>query len=306
MDAMTTDVAAGLPAGLTTRALTMADAAAVTAVISAQELDDVGEVLIEEADIVADWQRPGYDVTASSIGVFDDDRLVAYAESGSGGRGDAAVHPDYRGRGIGTRLAAWMRARAGEQGQPEVGMPVPQGSPGDVLLAGLGYRVRWTSWVLQLPEGASIPARPLPEGYVVREAGPDEYEAAWTVQEDAFLEWSVRERSTFEDWEARTIKRPGFEPDFLRVAVDPAGAVVGASVLSLSGGCAYVSQLAVDKGQRHRGLARALLVDSFRVGRDHGAPVSELSTDSRTGALGLYEKVGMVTTSVWVNRGIDL
>ncbi|HET8960909.1 GNAT family N-acetyltransferase [Nocardioides sp.] len=302
---MTTDVAAGLPAGLTTRALTMADAAAVTAVISAQELDDVGEVIIEEADIVADWQRPGYDVTASSIGVFDDDRLVAYAESGSGGRGDAAVHPDYRGRGIGTRLAAWMRARAGEQGQPEVGMPVPQGSPGDVLLEGLGYRVRWTSWVLQLPEGASIPARPLPEGYVVREAGPDEYEAAWTVQEDAFLEWSVRERETYAQWESSVVRRPGFEPWNLRVVADPGGVVVAMGLVQLNDRCAYIARLATRRDQRGRGLAQALLVDAFAVAAEHGATRSELSTDSRTGALSLYEKVGMEVTSVWVNRAIE-
>jgi hypothetical protein len=31
-----------------------------------------------------------------------------------------------------------------------------------------------------------------------------------------------------------------------------------------------------------------------------------LSTDSRTGALGLYEKVGMKVTSIWLNRGIRL
>jgi hypothetical protein len=31
-----------------------------------------------------------------------------------------------------------------------------------------------------------------------------------------------------------------------------------------------------------------------------------LSTDSRTGALGLYEKVGMQVTSIWLNRGIRL
>ena len=43
-----------LPAGLTTRALTMADATAVFETIAAQELVDVGEVEIEEADI---WFR---------------------------------------------------------------------------------------------------------------------------------------------------------------------------------------------------------------------------------------------------------
>ena len=53
-----------LPDGLTQRPLVPADAAAVTAVIAAQEVADVGQVIIEEADIVADWQRPGYDVSA--------------------------------------------------------------------------------------------------------------------------------------------------------------------------------------------------------------------------------------------------
>ena len=62
-----------LPDGLVERPLTTADAAAVTAVMAAQELVDVGEVVIEEADIVGDWQRPGYDVAASTVGVFDGD-----------------------------------------------------------------------------------------------------------------------------------------------------------------------------------------------------------------------------------------
>jgi ribosomal protein S18 acetylase RimI-like enzyme len=68
----------------------------------------------------------------------------------------------------------------------------------------------------------------------------------------------------------------------------------------------YVERLAVRKDQRGRGLAQALLVDAFEQGRQHGAPRSGLSTDSRTGALSLYEKVGMVVTDVWVNRGIPL
>jgi hypothetical protein len=49
-----------------------------------------------------------------------------------------------------------------------------------------------------------------------------------------------------------------------------------------------------------------LLADAFAETRVHGATRSELSTDSRTGALGLYENVGMEVTSVWVNRAIDL
>ena len=51
---------------------------------------------------------------------------------------------------------------------------------------------------------------------------------------------------------------------------------------------------------------RALLVDAFERARDHGATVSELSTDSRTGALGLYEHVGMQVTQTWRHWMTDL
>ena len=295
-----------IPTGLTTRPLELSDAAAVTAVIAAQELHDVGEVLIEEADIVGDWQRPGFDVRASDVGVFDGDRLVAYAEVGSGDRGDAAVHPDYRNRGLGTQLALWMQDKAREKGTPVIGMPVPQGSPGDKLLESLGYRVRWTSWALQLPAGATVPERPLPEGYAVRAAAESEYEACWRVQEDAFLEWSERERDTFDEWLATTVRRPGFQPWNLRVVTDPSGEVVAMANIQLGLDTGFIARLATRRDQRGRGLAQALLVDSFRESTAHGATRSELSTDSRTGALGLYEKVGMRVTSTWVNRAIDV
>lgn len=296
-----------LPSPLTSRPLTLADATAVFEVMAAQESHDLGAVHIEEADIVGDWQRPSFDVSASTIGVYDGDRLVGYAEVGGGDRGDAAVDPAYRGRGIGTALAHWMQERARAGGSTVIGMPVPAGSPSDVLLRALGYRERWTSWVLELPAGREVPARPLPDGYSIREAaGEADHRAAWTVAEDAFLEWSVRERESFADFTASVMERPGFEPWHLRLMVAPDGEVVGTAILSVAEGCAFVPRLAVRKDQRNRGLAQALLADAVAQGRAHGAQRSELSTDSRTGALGLYEKVGMEPTSTWVNLAIDL
>lgn len=297
-----------LPEGLTTRPLEKADAHAVFVLMAAQEQEDVGEVAIEEADIVSDWARPSHDLGARSIGVWDGDTLVAYAELMGADRADTAVLPSHRGRGIGTWLAHWLQDLGRRVGSSVVGMPVPQGSPGDRLMEDLGFRVRWTSWVLRLPEGASIPDRSLPPGYVVRTAGPEDLRAAHEVLEDAFLEWSVRDREPFEDFDATTRGRPGFEPWNLRVVVDDAGDVVGVSLVLVSdnGATGYVDRLAVRRDQRNRGLAQALLVDSFAQARAHGTSTSELSTDSRTGALGLYERVGMVPTSVWVNRAIDL
>jgi GNAT superfamily N-acetyltransferase len=295
-----------LPLDLTTRPLTMDDAVAVFELIAAQQAHDIGEVVIDEADIVSDWQRPSHDVSDSAIGVFDGDRLVAYAELSGADRSDAAVHPEYRGRGIGTALALWLQDRARARGSTVVGMPVPQGSPGDRLLGDLGYRVRWVSWVLTLPEDRVIEERDLPSGYSIRAATEEDYRVVWEVVEDAFLEWSDRQRQSYEDFAAQIMERPGFEPWNLRVAADSAGVVVGMAFLIMSDDVGFVQNLAVHRDHRNQGLGRALLADAFSEARAHGATRSELSTDSRTGALDLYVKVGMEVTSVWVNRAIDL
>ena len=296
-----------LPDGLTARPLVMSDARAVFEVMAAQEVHDIGSVEIEEADIVGDWQQPSFDVSASTVGVFDGDRLVGYGEVGGDQRADAAVHPAYRGRGIGTAVAAWIRDTARARGERVVGMPVPQGSPGEQLLAALGYHVRWESWVLELPPDREIAPQSLPAGYALRTALSDvERRAVHEVVEDAFLEWSERERSTYEDYEARTARRPGFEPWQLRAVVDPGGATVGACFTVVTEGVAFVDQLAVRRDRRGLGLARALLVDAFTAAREHGAARFELSTDSRTGALGLYQRIGMEVTSTWVNRAVRL
>ncbi|MPV90316.1 GNAT family N-acetyltransferase [Georgenia ruanii] len=293
-----------LPAGLTQRPLALDDAAAVTAIMAAEELRDTGQVSIEEADLLADWQRPSFDLPTGTVGVLDGDRLVAYAELSGPDRAHAAVDPAHHGRGIGSHLAGWLQERARSVGSAVVGMPVPQGSPGDRLLEALGFHVRWTSWVLAMPDGATIAAPPLPAGVTIREATPAEHRAVWMVVEDAFLEWSARARQSFEDFGAQVLRRPGFEAWNLRVAAAPDGAVVGAAVVLLAGTTGFVDKLAVRRDRRGLGLGQALLADAFAAARGHGAVRSELSTDSRTGALGLYQRVGMDVTSVWVNRAI--
>jgi mycothiol synthase len=299
--------AGSLPPGYVARPLTLRDAHAVYAVMAAQEKYDLGSVEIEEADISSDWARPSFDVRTSTVGIYRGEDLVAYAEVSGRDRGDAAVHPDHRGRGIGTWLARWMQRTVRDRGGTVVGMPVPRGSAGDRLLEVLGYRVRWESWLLELPEGTTVPHRPLPAGYAVRAATAQEYRDCWTVIEDAFLEWSVREREPFEDWLASIPGRPGFEPWQLRVVVTSQEAeVVAVAVVQLAGESAFIARLATRQDHRGKGLAQALLVNAFEVAREHGATRSELSTDSRTGALGLYQKVGMDVTSTWVNRAIDV
>ena len=213
-----------------------------------QELADTGRVAIEESDIISDWARSSHDLADRSVGVHDGKQLVAYAELIGADRADTSVLASHRGCGIGTWLAHWRRQLRREVGSTAVGMPVPQGSPGDRLLKTLGFHVRWTGWVLTLPEGATIPERDLPPGYTIRVAEPDDVRPAHDVLEDAFLDTA---RWPASPWSWSRTRETG-----------------------------YVDRLAVRADQRNRGLAQALLVDSFAAARRHGTTTSELSTNS--------------------------
>ena len=55
----------------------------------------------------------------------------------------------------------------------------------------------------------------------------------------------------------------------------------------------WVPQLATKATHRHRGIARALLQSVFAAHHGTGRRLVGLSTNSRTGALTLYERIGM-------------
>jgi mycothiol synthase len=296
-------VTTDLPPGLTARPLSLDDLDAAFAVYSGAELEDSGHLALEPEDIEGDWARPSFDLVDDSIGVFDGDRLVGAAEVTTGGtRAEGAVLPGERGRGIGSWLAAWAEQRATSLGSSRVGQVAPDGSLPQRFLMGRGYGLGHTSWVLELPEGREVPQRSLPHGYAIATGDTAQREhGAHVVIQDAFDEWEGRVRHSFEDWRAITVRRPGAQPWQLRV-VEQGGVVVGAAFTILdSQGTGFVDQLAVQRSHRGQGLAQALLADAFAGAHARGATRSELSTDSRTGALDLYLRVGMEVTQVWTH-----
>jgi GNAT superfamily N-acetyltransferase len=296
-----------LPDGLVARPHVPTDAQAVCDLIAAAETVDAGSPAIDVEDIEGDWVRGSFDLATESIGVWDGDRLAAAGEVFKGRRADASVHPDYRGRGIGTWLADWLEDCARTKGSALVGQTVPGDSGPEAFFKARGYRLGWTSWVLQLPADRMIEPQPLPEGYTLREfAGAADGRVAFQLIEDAFNEWPDRDPSSYDDWAPRGPLRPGFEPWQIRFAVDSQGTEVGVCYTIHAAATGYVDAIAVRRDQRGLGLARALLADAFGRAREHGATVSELSTDSRTGALGLYEHVGMRVTQTWRQWMTDL
>jgi mycothiol synthase len=311
-----TIAALDLPASYTARPLTTDDAQAVTDLMAACERHDIGEVQIELEDIVGDWQRPSFDLATQSVGVLDaGGRLVAYGEVYQARRAEVYVLPEVRGRGLGSALMAWTWRLAREQGGTLVGQTVPERvSDAVALFKAHGYRPMWTSWILELPEGAQIAEGTLPAGTEIRAMVPGQDErAAYQTVEDAFNEWPDRDPVAYEDWAAVVLDRPGFEPWQLLLAVERDGEkegraeqVVGVCFVIASVDTGWVQYLAVRRDRRGRGLARALLLRAFSESRQRGMLRAELNTDTRTGALDLYLHVGMQVKETFVHWARDL
>jgi GNAT superfamily N-acetyltransferase len=285
-----------LPEGLSARSATFDDVDAVTSLVAACELAIHGEADTNRSEIDGVWRQPSFDIAADSLLALEGDRVLAEAEVLHGRRAEVHVHPEARGRGIGTALLAWTEDRARAVGSKVLGQTVPDADPAAVELLKIhGYTKSWTSWVLEIHLRERPPTPDLPDGIEIRRfvPGRDEHDAHDTIE--GSFDWPDRVPESFDDWAATTIGREDFEPWQMRLAVD-GGEVVGAVLFGLYPDGGWVDQLAVRPPHRGRGLGRALLEQAFMACFDRGATRARLATHSRTDALGLYEHAGMHVT----------
>lgn len=294
-----------LPEGATARPLTDADLDATVAMVNACELHDTGELMMERADILADAGAVGFDPERDWVGVVDGDRIVAWGLLDERRRVTADVHPDARGRGIGSWLRRWGEDRARSLGAVEVFQTIDDRRT-DVatMLATVGYASRGTSWILRLDHAVRPEPPEPPDGIELRTSRPDDEDEALAMFERAFSEWEGRTPSPPSTWRAMVTRREGFASEDLVLAIAD-GRVVGGAFL-IDAGEVWVDKLAVDNRFRHRGIARALLRTAFVRSFDRGYTWTSLSTDSRTGALALYERIGMTVHRSFTRYGLDL
>ena len=295
-----------IPAGLSARPLTLDDVDDTIAMVNTCELVDSGELMWERADLLSDISVDGFDADKDWLGVFDGDRIVAWAFLQGPRRLWIDVAPDVRGRGIGTSLRRWAIARARDRGTDRVGQTI-EDSRNDVstALRLAGFTPRHTSWILQMDHPTAPPSVQAPVGIDIRAIDiPNEEDQTLEMLETAFSEFDDRLPTPLEDWRAGVTQREGFVPDDLLVAVDGTGVVGGAFLIDSDE--IWIDKLAVAATHRHRGIARALLGTAFQRSFERGYEHTSLSTDSRTGALTLYERAGMHVTRSFTNWAIDL
>lgn len=287
-----------LPDGYRARTLIDGDAQAVADLVAATELAVDGQIEIDVSDVESDWARPTFDRDSMAIGVEASGSLVAFGEVFHG-RSEVMVHPGHEGRGVGSALMRWSWKAARLDGAETVGQTLSDAHRSAISLLGRhGYERTFTSWILRIDLTDDLPEPQLPDGFAIRDWAPGkDDEELFEVIETAFSEWKDRgPPQTLEDWRASVLEHVAVRPDVTPVVTEGArivGAAVGMNYEESPLDEGWVQQLAVRREVRGRGLGTALLHESFRRFRDLGQTQAGLSTDSRTGALALYEQVGM-------------
>lgn len=294
-----------LPGGFSSRPATRADADAILELITASELADDGVAEVDEGDIVPGFARYGFDPALDTIAVFEGDALVAWAEFYRG-RAEAHVRPTHRGRGIGSELLAWTEDRARAHGNPDVGQSTSDGDAAarDLFLAE-GYEPAWVSWIIRRDLQGSDAPEP-PEGITIRPYRPSDARDVHAVIDAAFSEWPGRGPEPFEVW-APVVEHPMFVSELSPLGFDGdelVGVVLGYGYPEVGEG--WIQQLATRGTHRRRGIAQALLRTAFAWFHARGLRIAGVATDSRTGALGLYEKVGMRVVRQYTRYAKDL
>ena len=281
-----------LPPGLTSRPVTAADVPAIIELIAACELDADGVAEVDEGDL--SFERPGFDEDVDTMLVFDHDELVAWAELYRS-RAEADVRPSHRRRGIGSTLLQWSEDRGYALGGAGISQTKTDANAGarELFLAN-GYEPGWTSWLIRMTLDEAPPAPEPPEGISIRHYRESDARDVHRLIDAAFCEWPGREPEPYEVWVSMITAHQAFSPELSPLAFDGeqlVGAVVAHDYPEADEG--WISQLATKATHRRRGIAQALLRTAFAGFRERGRTTAGVSTDSRTGALGLYEKVGM-------------
>lgn len=301
--------------------------------LCAQEMRGRDETSVEE--YLREWQDPALDLERDTrLAVAPDGAVVGCVElwhvspfitAWAWGR----VHPEWRGRGIGTALLAWAEARAREQlpHAPAGARVVVQAAslagfrPALELLEDRGFEPIRHSWILARDLGERPPPPAWAGGVAVRAMGQGDEEAVYRAQVEAFRDhWGFFDEpfeAGFARWRHRLLSSPGYDPALCFLAVDGAE-IAGLSLCLPRTGedalCGWVETLGVRRPWRRRGIGLALLYHSFAELRRRGCRRVALSVDagSLTGATRLYERAGMLVERELVlyekelRQGVDI
>ena len=253
------------------------------------------------------WTRPRFVLDTDAWVVELERSAVGYAEvwemDPTRLSAFAVVHPDHTGRGIGSALAMLVEGRSGQMTPGDARLftaAITLDEAAARLLEARGYDWARRFWHMEVELGRASEASIPPPAIELRRLDPNrDLPAAHRILEEAFEDHWDYSPTSFEEFLDRSVRQDDFDPALWILAFD-AGEPVGV----LSGGAhtdrGWVYDLGVLRSHRGRGIATALLRESFAEFERRNLPHVRLNVDSDnlTGAVSLYERVGMrVVTS---------
>jgi mycothiol synthase len=276
---------------------------------------DFAAVDFTPASFELEWAMPRFEPATDAWMIRSADaELVAYAHMTRRPRVAPEVvgwvHPEHRGRGLGSLLVSLSEARvrqivrAPDAEEPHAVVQWTNHARRDAaeLLAARGYVLNRSFWRMSIELGEDAPPPPpWPVGVEMRpmRVGVDD-EAVYETVVSAFHDHWGSAPLPFEEWRAVRMASRLFDPTMWLLAWS-GERLVGAALNIDEDGEAWVQTLGVLREARGRGIGRALLVESFRAFHGHGQRQILLGVDSEslTGAPRLYESVGMAVDRQW-------
>jgi mycothiol synthase len=305
--------------GFLQRALTDDDASEYIALIEAiSEADGDGNHLDEAGYRFLLHHPRGTPGMDDFTGFFDGKRLVAAgwvarrtaAEPAHWMTCDAGVHPEYRRRGLGTRLLRWQEELAPlihERWFPgarlELARSAVEGNAGArVLFEHEGYAPVRCFFDMHRPEGRAVEEPWIPDGLALETYTPAMREPLRLLHNDVFAEHFRFTQHTREDWE-HWIGQEKIRPELSFLLRDAASGEVAGYLVSSSEQSAFertgvrdihFNLIGTSRAYRKRGVASALIAHAVRESRRLGYQTASLGVDAEnsTGALGVYERNG--------------
>ena len=289
-----------LPEGFRVRAPTLEDATRVLELLNACDLADYGEPDTDLEDVLVDWRRPGFELQVDAVLVLSGkDELAAIGDVYQGKDAAVAVHPQWRGRGVGSYLLDWTEHRAREHAGPgtTLGQFAGGGETGArPLLEARGYAPVRFIRRMELDLLANPPARPeAPGGITIRSFRPgSDDRAVHQLVQEAFAEGWDHQEQPFDEWRAFMMDRDTFDPTLWFIATH-GDEVVGTALCPNYPDMGWIRQVAVRSPHRRRGIGRALLLTALHEFAARGRTRAGLTVeaDNRTRAGSLYEGAGM-------------
>lgn len=281
---------------------TPSDVGATVELVRAVELADAGAAEWDERQLRDHWSTLDLERDAWLFEV--DGRLAGYAdlEVRPGGRvmSDGYVHPELRGRGVGSeilRLAEdeGRRRTAGLEGRVYLQNATTSDAAAFYRTRGFTTVRRFRRMAIELENEPEVTP---PSGVVLRPLRGGEERAVHELLEGAFAEHWEHRRRPYEEFAERTFDRRDYDPTLCAVAeVD--GALAGASLnwWKETGDWGWIGTVGVAPAFRGRGIGEALLRWSFAEFLRRGERRVALGVDAQneTGAARLYERLGMRT-----------